>query len=97
MQRYHPALVALHWLMVLLALAAGGLFLSDMPPDSPDKVSGLAGHMIIGLTIGVLLLIRLAVRLSTSHPPGASTGNALLDRIERFLTDKLPQTDGGGS
>ena len=50
MQRYHPALVALHWLMalvILLALVAGTLLLANLPPDSPDKVSGLAGHMTI--------------------------------------------------
>ena len=87
MQRYHPALVALHWLMalmILLSLVAGTLLLANLPPDSPDKVSGLAGHMTIGIAIGVLLLIRLAVRLSTSHPPHATTGNALLDRIGRW-------------
>lgn len=87
MQRYHPALVALHWLMalmILLSLVAGTLLLANLPPDSPDKVSGLAGHMTIGIAIGVLLLIRLAVRLSTSHPPDATTGNALLDRIGRW-------------
>lgn len=86
MQRYHPALVALHWLMalvILLALVAGTL-LANLPPESLDKVMGLAGHMTVGIAIGVLLLIRLAVRLSTSHPPDASTGNALLDRIGRW-------------
>ena len=47
MQRYHPLLVALHWLMalmILIALAAGGIFLANMPPDSPDKVAGHGGH-----------------------------------------------------
>ena len=86
MQRYHPAHVALHWLMalvILLALVAGTL-LANLPPESPDKVLGLAGHMTVGIAIGVLLLIRLAVRLSTSHPPDASTGNALLDRVGRW-------------
>ena len=86
MQRYHPALVALRWLMalvILLALVAGTL-LANLPPESPDKVLGLAGHMTVGIAIGVLLLIRLAVRLGTSHPPDASTGNALLDRVGRW-------------
>ena len=71
-------------LMILLSLVAGTLLLANLPPDSPDKVSGLAGHMTIGIAIGVLLLIRLAVRLGTSHPPDATTGNALLDRIGRW-------------
>ncbi|MDE0533061.1 MAG: cytochrome b/b6 domain-containing protein [Albidovulum sp.] len=84
MQRYHPLLVALHWLMalmVLLSLAAGGVFLANMPPDSAQKLQGLGGHMAFGMAIGALLILRLATRLRTQHPPRASTGNEVLDRI----------------
>ena len=87
MQRYHPLLVALHWLMalmILVSLAAGGLFLANMPPDSPDKVQGLGGHMIFGMAIGVLLILRLVTRNRSTHPPHAETGNALLDWIGRW-------------
>lgn len=87
MQRYHPLLVALHWLMalmILVALAAGGLVLANMPSDSPDKVQGLGGHMIFGMAIGVLLILRLVTRTRSTHPPHAETGNALLDRIGRW-------------
>ncbi len=87
MQRYHPLLIALHWLMalmILIALAAGGIILANMPPDSPDKVAGLGGHMIFGMAIGVLLILRLVTRTRTRHPPHAETGNALLDRIGRW-------------
>ena len=84
MHRYHPLLVALHWimaLMILVALAAGGLVLAGMPPDSPDKVKGLGGHMAFGMAIGALLLLRLLARLGTTRPAPAQTGHALLDRI----------------
>ena len=84
MQRYHPVLIALHWLMalmILVALAAGGLVLANMEPDSPDKVKGLGGHMIFGMAIGVLLLLRLVTRIRSSHPPHATTGNDLMDRM----------------
>lgn len=87
MQRYHPFLVVLHWLMaltILMALAAGGLFLANMPPDSPDKVQGLGGHMAFGMAIGVLLILRLITRTRSAHPPHATTGNDLLDRIGRW-------------
>ena len=87
MQRYHPLLVALLWLMALMifmALAAGGIFLANMPPDSPDKVAGLGGHMIFGMTIGVLLILRLVTRLRSAHPPHAATGNDLLDLVGRW-------------
>ncbi|MEO1281789.1 MAG: cytochrome b/b6 domain-containing protein [Pseudomonadota bacterium] len=84
MTRYHPLLVALHWVMALmigLALAAGSLLLDALPNDDPQKVEGLAGHMTIGLSIGVLLIVRLLTRSLAAAPPHASTGNALLDRI----------------
>ena len=84
MRRYHPLLVSLHWLMalmLLLSLAAGGLFLANLPPDSPQKLMGLGGHMAGGMAIGVLLVIRLATRVTTTHPPRAQTGSDLLDRI----------------
>ncbi|MEO0498687.1 MAG: cytochrome b/b6 domain-containing protein [Pseudomonadota bacterium] len=87
MQKYHPLLAALHWLMalmILMALAAGGLLLANMPPDSPDKVQGLAGHMVVGMAIGVLLILRLLTRLRSTHPPDAKTGNDLLDRLGRW-------------
>ncbi|MEM9785584.1 MAG: cytochrome b/b6 domain-containing protein [Pseudomonadota bacterium] len=87
MQRYHPLLVALHWLMalmILVALAAGGLFLANLPPDSPDKVQGLGGHMVFGMAIGVLLILRFVTRVRSTHPPDATTGHALLDRLGRW-------------
>lgn len=87
MQRYHPLLVALHWLMalmILVALPAGGLVLANMAPDSPDKVKGLGGHMIFGMAIGVLLVLRLVTRSRSTHPPHAETGTPLLDRIGRW-------------
>ena len=88
MQRYHPLLVALHWvmaLMLLVLLAAGGLVLANLPPDSPQKVQGLGGHMAFGMAVGVLLLLRLVTRLASKKPPHATTGNALLDRASAWV------------
>ena len=70
MLRYHPLLVALHWLMalmIILALVAGSVLLAGMPLG-PEKVEGLGGHMTIGMAIGALLLVRLLTRLNTTHP-----------------------------
>ena len=82
MTRYHPALVALHWLLALfivLALVAGNLLLEAVPNSDPAKIDGLRNHMGLGLTIGALMLIRLIVRRTTRKPPPADTGIRLLN------------------
>ncbi|MCY4461992.1 MAG: cytochrome b/b6 domain-containing protein [Albidovulum sp.] len=84
MQKYHPLLVALHWLMaimILISLVAGGFFLAEMPNDNPMKIQGLGGHMAFGMAIGALLILRLLTRLASRHPPRARTGSAFLDRV----------------
>ncbi len=82
--RYHPALVALHWLLAVLlivALAMGTFWLTAIPNSSPEKLFALRGHMIVGMLILVLMLIRLVVRLVTARPVAAVTGNPLLDKL----------------
>lgn len=82
--RYHGALVSLHWLLALLlivALAMGTFALKTVPNSSLDKISALQGHMIAGGLILLLTLVRLVVRIKTAHPSPATTGNALLDRL----------------
>jgi cytochrome b561 len=82
--RYHTALVILHWLLAVLlivALAIGTFALKTVPNSSPDKIDALRGHMIAGGLILVLTLVRLVVRLKTTHPAPATTGFALLDRL----------------
>lgn len=83
-RRYHPALVALHWLIAILlfmALFAGKVALPSLPNSDPDKLVALTIHMGMGVSLLVLMLIRLAVRRFSAHPAPATTGNALLDRI----------------
>lgn len=82
--RYHMALVTLHWLLALLLLVAlgmGSFVLTTTPNSAPEKVAALQGHMISGGLILLLTLVRLAVRLKTTHPPAATTGHPLLDRL----------------
>jgi cytochrome b561 len=81
--KYHPALVALHWLLAVLILFAwgvGALSLEEMPNSSPDKIATLRVHMVAGAAILLLTLVRLVVRFSTRRPPPVITGRPLLDR-----------------
>lgn len=82
--RYHPALVALHWLLavlILFSLAMGTFALTVLPNDAPDKLFALRGHMIAGVAILALMVIRFAVRVRSHKPPRAPTGKPLVDKL----------------
>jgi cytochrome b561 len=84
--RYHPALVALHWFLaafIVLALALGTFVLKAIPNSSPQKLEALRAHMIGAGVILTLMMVRLAIRLRSARPEGATTGNPVLDRIAR--------------
>ena len=84
MTRYHPLLVGLHWvmaIMILMGLFFGKVILSDMDNADPQKAEGLAGHMTVGIIVGVLLVIRLIARFVFQQPAHAKTGTDALDRI----------------
>ncbi|MBI5298032.1 MAG: cytochrome b/b6 domain-containing protein [Chloroflexi bacterium] len=82
-RRYHPALVTLHWFMaafILMMLAVGRLLFPTLT-DAAQETSMAKTHMLIGLFLLVLVIVRFIVRLRTPKPAPATTGNALLDRI----------------
>jgi len=71
MTKYHPIIIALHWLLalaIIFSLLAGSILLSETPNSDPSKLNGLAIHMGLGITILLLTLVRLAVRLRTGAP-----------------------------
>ena len=84
-KRYHPALVGLHWLIAILIFAAaflatgggegrrGGIMIAGLPT--------LSIHMILGITVLVLLVVRLLIRWRTQRPDWATTGSSFLDKI----------------
>ena len=73
--RYHPLLVALHWLLaalILAALAVGFFGLAAMPNADPAKIAVLRWHMAGGMLILALMLVRFVVRLVTAKPAPAN-------------------------
>lgn len=84
MNRYHPALVALHWilaLMIILGLIMGGNVLAETANSDPQKLVYLKIHMTAGIIILLLMVVRLIVRLVTKKPAHADIGNSLLNKI----------------
>ncbi|HEX6733408.1 MAG TPA: cytochrome b [Azonexus sp.] len=68
-RRYTPTAITLHWLMALLifGLLALGFYMQDLPL-SPEKLKLYSWHKWAGVTAFVLVLARLAWRL-THRPP----------------------------
>lgn len=84
MKRYHPFLVALHWLlafMIIGGLIMGGNVLSETPNNDPEKLFYLRIHMLMGIIILVLMITRLIVRTKSQKPPHADIGNTLLNKL----------------
>ena len=84
--RYHPSLVSLHWLVVLLVFATLtlGKYMSGQA-NNVDKIPLLGFHMALGLATLIIMIIRIVARLRLPKPPHTSTGNILLDRIGKFV------------
>lgn len=85
--RYHPLLVALHWLLAVLIIAmlcAGFFLLAPMPNIDPQKIGILLVHMSLGMLILGFTVIRLIVRLATAKPADATAGHAALDGSARL-------------
>jgi cytochrome b561 len=82
--RYHPVLVAMHWLLALLvtaALALGALVMARIPNTDPMKIEALRAHMAGGIFIVSLMLLRFATRTLSRRPAAADTGNAKLNTL----------------
>ena len=80
-KRYCPLWVTLHWVIALLIFAAFYLGISTEDIPLTEKVGILRWHMPLGITVLLLMLVRLVVRWRTPHPEAATVGNALLDKI----------------
>jgi cytochrome b561 len=82
-KRYNPALVSLHWIIAILIFSTV-LLAGEDEGGGAATIAGIPTigvHMLLGITILVLLTIRLIVRWRTQHPDWATTGNRFLDRV----------------
>ena len=86
-KRYHPALVALHWVIAILIfitplfVGEGGEGRGAGGALSFGGISALGIHMILGITVLALLVVCLMIRWRTQRPAWATTGSAFLDKF----------------
>ena len=88
--RYHPALVTLHWLMVVLIfinLYLGIFIFEKRGAGLPFEVFNLliTIHMVVGLTIIISLVTRFMLRIRTRRPADATAGNRYFDVIAKLV------------
>jgi cytochrome b561 len=86
-KRYHPAQVILHWLIAALIfitplLVAEGERGTQSPALGGIPVIGF--HMLFGIAVLALLVVRLIVRWAIRRPEWATTGSALLDWVGKL-------------
>ncbi|CAM2151421.1 superoxide oxidase [Pararobbsia alpina] len=69
--RYTGPAITLHWLIAIL-IAAGfwiGFVMTDIPGFTPTKLRYFSWHKWIGVTVFVLVIVRLLWRLTHRAPP----------------------------
>jgi cytochrome b561 len=88
--RYVPAMRLLHWLTAILVLGlfvAGGWLTYFEPPDGPFKELLYNLHESTGVTVWVLVLVRIVVRLATGAPklpPGTPSAVRILATLNHL-------------
>jgi cytochrome b561 len=69
--RYAGSLIALHWLIALgiVGLLAVGFYMVGLPKGLPVKATLINLHKSLGLTVFLLVLLRIVARAALHRPP----------------------------
>lgn len=84
-KRYHPVHVTLHWLVALGVFFNLYLGIFVFSERGPGGFQLRPIHMAVGITILVLLLVRLVMRFTVRRPADATAGHKLLDIIAKIV------------
>ncbi len=80
--RYSKALIWIHWISALLifALFAVGLYMTNVDPKSPLKTTLFQMHALVGYLVGLLTMVRLVLLFKHGKPapPPGLAGPRLL-------------------
>ena len=85
-KRYHPLQVTLHWLVVVLVLAAFviGKSISGQPNEAA-KLTPLALHMGVGILTLAVIVFRFVMRMRLPKPGHVTAGNPFFDWLGRVV------------
>lgn len=82
-ERYNGVTILFHWVIAALVIFMlwYGKYVSDLPKGSFERLEGFQNHFSIGITILILMLLRLVWRLGHKAPPMLAT----MSRWEKIL------------
>jgi cytochrome b561 len=92
-KRFRPLWVTLHWLMALMVFGTFGIGLSSLAnhPNTSAKIIPLAVHMVLGITIFLIVIVRYIMRILIYQPPRrASSAPAITAKKVLFLDQLTP-------
>ncbi|MGH8820325.1 MAG: cytochrome b [Rhodoferax sp.] len=89
-ERYTRTTIVLHWFIgiALLAQLAFGWIVSEIPRHTPARGYYVNLHKSVGITLGILILLRLAWRL-THRPPAMPSFMEKWQRLAALATHRL--------
>ena len=96
--RYGTIAIALHWLLAVALLFQIGLgwYLGEVPRNTPARTVWVNFHKSVGVTLGVLILFRLAWRF-THAPPPLPSSMPRWERTAAHLNHMAPLRVHGGN
>lgn len=86
-KKFHPALISLHWLMLLLIIGSYvTIELSESYPEgSPEHFALKLNHFSIGVSILLLVIARVLVRVFTKVPPIVPAQNPKQELLAKLM------------
>jgi cytochrome b561 len=90
-KRFRPLWVTLHWLMALLVFATFWIGLSNLAnqPNTQAKVVPLAVHMVLGIAILLIVIVRYIMRILIYQPPKRATSAPNVIAKKKLFLDQL--------
>ncbi len=82
-KHYHPLLATLHWVVAALVLLNLYLGLVTLGPGRGD--STVPVHILAGIAILALVIVRFVVRMRSKKPADATAGNRFLDTLGKVV------------
>lgn len=91
MQKYHISLRILHWFMafVVIGLIASGWFMVGLSNDTPYKWDVYGLHKSFGVSVLLLVIIRIVMRIQKGAPVLPDSFSSLIKKLSNITHKSL--------